>query len=136
MYIAQDSIKRFKDKIREITKRNRGIAIERVIRELNMLMPGWVRYFKLARAKTRLFELDCWIKHKLRCYRWNQLKKSNTKMKLLMSMGVKRRQAAITAYTGKGVWRMSQSISVQQAFNNVWFQKIGLINLEKTYLSL
>lgn len=136
LIIAEDSIKRFKEKIRKITGRRRGIEIERVIKELNMLIPGWIRYFKLAAAKTRLSVLDSWIKHKLRCYRWVQLKKPQAKGKLLLSLGVKTRNAWITAYSGKGVWRLSASISVSHAMNNQWFNKLGLISLEKTYLTL
>jgi hypothetical protein len=110
--------------------------MESVIKELNMLIPGWVHYFKLAAAKTPLYELDSWIKHKLRCYRWMQLRQAYTKAQFLKSMGVNSLNAWIIAKSGKGVWRLTRSIPVSQAMNNKWFNKIGLVSLEKTYLSL
>lgn len=52
MRIARQSIERFKDKIRAITKRNRGKSLEEVIRELNTVLPGWMRYFKYAACES------------------------------------------------------------------------------------
>ena len=45
--ISKESIKRFKDKIRLITKRNRGVKIETVIRELNQATRGWFHFLSV-----------------------------------------------------------------------------------------
>ena len=86
--IAIESIKRLKDKVRVITKRNRSMALERIIDELNHLIPGWIRYFKLAeRAKSTLINLDSWIRRKIRCYRLKQFKRLYTIANELQKMG-------------------------------------------------
>jgi RNA-directed DNA polymerase len=45
--IAPRSLERVKRRIREITRRNRGVSLERMIRELNSYLTGWVTYFSL-----------------------------------------------------------------------------------------
>jgi hypothetical protein len=67
--IAPKSLERAKDRIRQITRRNRGIRLDRMIRELNSFLTGWVTYFRYAACKTYLAELDGWVRRKLRCVR-------------------------------------------------------------------
>ena len=55
---APASLERAKDRIREITRRNRGISLERMISELNSFFTGCVTYFRYASAKTHLKRLD------------------------------------------------------------------------------
>ena len=58
--------------LREITRRNRGISLDRIIRELNSFLTGWVTYFRHAACKSHLTELDGWIRRKLHCVRLKQ----------------------------------------------------------------
>jgi len=81
--IAKKSIDRFKEKIRSITKRNRGIKFEQVIKELIPVMRGWLNYFRYARCKSLLKNLDSWIRRKLRCYRLKQCKRTITLQQFL-----------------------------------------------------
>jgi hypothetical protein len=134
--IAKESIKRFKSSVKRITGRNRGKSLEEIIKELNQKIPGWIRYFKLARAKSVINTLDSWIRRKLRCYKLKQMKRVCTVAKTLISMGVMEWQAWIFALSGKGYWRMSGAPQIHTAMNNKWFNGQGLINLEKLYLSL
>lgn len=48
--------KRQRDKIREITKRNRGRSIDSIIAEINVKMKGFINYFKLADMREFLVE--------------------------------------------------------------------------------
>ena len=73
--IASQSLTRAKDRIREITRRSRGIGLERMISELNRFLRGWVTYFRHASAKTHLEQMDGWIRRKLRCVRLKQRKR-------------------------------------------------------------
>lgn len=134
--IAHSSIKRFKEKVIKITGRNRGVEIEQVMRELKVLIPGWVRFFRFAKAKELLNDLDKWIRRKLRCYRLKQWKRTYTKVKALIAMGVSERQAWNLALSGKGLWRLSATQQMNQAMDNKWFEKNGLVSLEKIYLGL
>jgi group II intron reverse transcriptase/maturase len=72
---AKKSIERFKEKVRSITKRNRGVKIEQLIAELVPVMRGWLNYFHHARCKGLLKNPDSWIRRKPRCYRLKQCKR-------------------------------------------------------------
>jgi RNA-directed DNA polymerase len=56
--ISQESLKRFKQKLRRITRRNKGVSLGQLIRELNPVLRGWLNYFRLARIKKRMGLLD------------------------------------------------------------------------------
>lgn len=134
--IAKLSIERFKDKVRKITKRNRGVKLETVILELNLLITGWVRYFKLASCKHALGRLDEWIRRKVRCYRFKQFKQGKTILNELMLRGIPKASARKVAYSGKGWWRLSITPQVHRAMGVGWTKEIGLKSLLKIHTSL
>jgi len=136
LIISKKSLARLKDKIRHITRRNRGISLEGIISDLNKIIPGWVRYFKLAHAKTTLRSADKWIRHKIRCYRLKQLKRRVTKAKTLIAQGVPERQAWLISGSGKGYWRISCTPQMHTAFNLSWFKEQRLYSLSEVYMSL
>ncbi len=134
--IATKSIGRFKEKIRSITKRNRGVKFEQVIAELIPVMRGWLNYFHHARCKSLLKNLDSWIRRKLRCYRLKQCKRTITLQQFLKSRGVETWQSWILALSGVGHWRKSGCPQTHQALSNKWFDEVGLYNLTLNYEKL
>jgi RNA-directed DNA polymerase len=134
--IAPKSLDRAKDRIRQITRRNRGLSFEQVIGELNSFLSGWVTYFRYAKARGVLRDLDQWIRRKLRCVRLKQRKRANGIASFLRSLGVPWNRCWTTAASGKGWWRMSHTPAAQQAMNNAWFCKLGLLELLPRYLDL
>jgi len=134
--IAPVSLERAKQRIRQITGRNRGIGIERMVKELNSYLDGWVRYYRYAACKTHLRGLDGWVRRKLRCVRLKQCKWTKTICDFLHRQGVSLRNAWLTALSGKGWWRLAGTPSANQAMSNQWFEKLGLVNLVQRYESL
>ena len=134
--IAAQSIERLRNKLRAITKRNRGKSLEGVIREINVLIPGWVRYFKYAECESVLERLDAWIRRKLRCYRLKQLKRPKTIAKMLMQRGIGEGSAWNAASSGKGWWRMSMIPQIHKAMGIKWWKLNGLISLSETFETL
>jgi RNA-directed DNA polymerase len=131
--IAMKSVDRFKEKVRSITKRNRGIKFEQIIAELIPVMRGWLNYFHHARCKSLLKNLDSWIRRKLRCYRLKQCKRTITLQQFLKSRGVDTWQSWILALSGVGHWRKSGCPQAHQALSNKWFAEVGLYNLASNY---
>jgi RNA-directed DNA polymerase len=134
--IAPKSLDRAKDRVREITRRNRGVRFERMIGELNSFLRGWVAYFRHAKAKAVLTALGSWVRRKLRCVRLKQRKRAKAIADFLSSLGIGRDQRWTAAASGKGWWRLSHHPVVQQAMNNAWFQSQGLIDPLERYLEL
>jgi group II intron reverse transcriptase/maturase len=127
--IAKASVKRFKDKVREITKRNRGKSLKSVIIELKPVLLGWGNYFSIASSPTILKTLDGWIRRRLRCYRIKQRKRKYSIYTFLKSMGIKGCKAWSLAKSNKGWWRMSLNRTIHRALGNQWFIGSGLISL-------
>lgn len=134
--VSPKSKMRLKDRVRAITKRNRGRSTERVITELNALLRGWVAYYRLADCKMFLRDTDKWIRHKLRCYRLKQLKRRGTIITYLVARGVDRNIAVATASSGKGWWRLSCTPAVLWGMGNDRMAKAGLVSLLDRYLTL
>lgn len=133
LIIAKENVERFKNSIRKITKRNRGVSFEQIISELNPKLRGWFEYFKHTKSKGIFRELDAWIRRKLRCFRIKQTKRTIGLQRFLKKQGVEVWQAWIIALSGKGWWRKSGCPQVHQAMNNFWFREQKLFNLSLNY---
>ena len=128
--VSAKSKQRVKDTIRKLTRRSRGVSLERVVSELNVKLKGWINYYKL--ASPSFFErLDSWIRHRLRCYRMKQRKRNRSIASFLIELGIDVRQAWNTARSGKGWWRLSNTPAFKMAMSDKWFDKLGLINLKR-----
>jgi RNA-directed DNA polymerase len=134
--LAPQSLKRIKDKIRQITKRNRGRSLNAIVQELNTMLPGWVIYFRHAAIKGHLFELDEWIRRKLRCYRLKQRKRRRSISDYLRTLGVPPERARLLAVSGKGWWALSCTPPIHEAMNRKWFEDLGLVNLSHYFATL
>jgi len=128
--VADKSIDRLKDKIREITRRNRGVRFEQVITELNQTIIGWTNYFRLADTWLSTYRaLDSWIRRKLRCYRLKQCGRRYTIFKFLRSLNIPEREAWNAIMFSQGWWQLSLKTAVGKAMNPLWFSQIGLHSL-------
>jgi RNA-directed DNA polymerase len=128
--VADKSIDRLKDRIREITRRNRGVKFEEVIRELNATIIGWTNYFRLANIWLSTFrELDGWIRRKLRIYRLKQCGRRYTIFKLLRRLDIPEGKSWNAIMYSQGWWQMSKKVAVGQAMNLNWFAQYGLQSL-------
>ena len=129
--IADKSIKRLKDKVREITRRNRGVSFHQVIKELNLVIIGWSNYFRLAtRWLSDLRVIDGWIRRKLRCYRLKQCGRKYTIYKLLCSLGSPDNTSWNVVMYSQGWWNMSRKCAVGKAMSTKWFAQQGLQSIQ------
>jgi RNA-directed DNA polymerase len=136
LVIAPRSLERAKRRIRQITRRNRGISLKQMIRELNSYLTGWVTYFRYAACRSHLQRLDEWIRRKLRCVRLKQRKRAKPIADFLQSLGVPEWSAWILALSGKGWWRKAGAPQAQQAMSIAWFRAQGLVSLSERYVEL
>ena len=125
--ISSKSIKRFKNRIREITCRIRGRRIEVIVKELRRYMLGWQAYFSFTQVRYVLRELDSWVKRRLRCYLWKQWGRRGYRE--LRKLGVSRDLAWNTAKSAHGPWRLSRSPGLAFALTAKYFANLGLPRL-------
>jgi RNA-directed DNA polymerase len=128
--VSDKSIDRLKGRIKELTRRNRGVKFEQVISELNVTILGWTNYFRLANSWITTFKsLDEWIRRKLRCYRLKQCGRRYTIYKLLRSFDIPELKSWNAVMYSQGWWQMSRKTAVGHAMNNMWFSHQGLQSL-------
>lgn len=134
--LAPQSLDRAKTRIREITRRNRGVSLAQMIREVNAFSTGWVTYFRHARCRTHLQELDAWLRRKLRCVQLKHCKRTKAQADFLQRLGVPAWRAWILALSGKGWWRKALSPPAAEAMTVAWFRRQGLVSLADHHLAL
>ena len=128
--VADQSISRLKDRIREITRRNRGVRFLDIIKELNVNIIGWTSYFRLANTWLSNFrDIDGWMRRKLRCYRLKQSGRRYTTYKYLRSLDIPVQKSWNVVMFSQGWWAMSYKQAVSAAMNPAWFSKLGLHSL-------
>jgi RNA-directed DNA polymerase len=134
--ISPKSVKRAKERIKEITSRNRGVKFADVIKELNSFLVGWLSYYRYAAFRGELQRMDEWIRRRLRSYRLKQRKRGTSITRLLRKLGVSVKSASRVGSSGKGSWRLADCPPVHRALSIKWFQSQGLVTLVAKYDSL
>ena len=132
--VAERSVERLKDKVREEIRKGQGRNIQKVIKELSLALRGWIQYFKLAEVKNILEELDQWIRRKLRCVLWKQWKRVYTRVKNLMKRGLGKERAWKSAMNGRGPWWNAGASHMNEAYKKFDFDRMGLVSLLDTIL--
>jgi len=128
--IHSASLKRFRRRVRELTKRTRGRSISSIITELNEYLRGWWGYFSICETPTSVRTLNAWILRRLRAYLWKQWKLPKTKLRKLRGFGLPDSLARPLAATRKGAWHISANGYLARALPTGYFTRtLGLVRL-------
>jgi RNA-directed DNA polymerase len=128
--IAPESLRRFKARVCQLTRRNWSISMVERVRRLKIYLTGWRGYFGFCETPSVLRDLDSWIRHRLRCVQWKQWKVYRRRKTELIRLGVGPELAHTTAWSAKGPWRISHTPGVLIALNNGYFDTLGLPRLD------
>ena len=126
---APKSVKRAKDRMRQMTHRGRGRNIRGVIEEINRFTRGWIGSFRLARVKAQFDILDQWMRRRLRKILWEQWRKPKTRCRKLIALGLEVERARKATATGLGAWWNAGASHMHAAVNNRVLAAWGLRNL-------
>jgi len=129
--IAPKSLLRFKKRIRELTKRNRGVSLDQMVADLRRYLTGWRGYFGFCQTPSVFSILDSWIRRRLRCFQWKQWKSGRTRFAELRKRGVGKDLAAQTAGSSRGLWHVSRSPALSIALPGAYFDSLGLPRLSE-----
>jgi len=131
--IAKESLKRMKQKVREITSRKMPYPMEYRIQKLNQYLIGWCGYFALADTKSIFGKIDSWVRRRLRMCSWKNWKKPKTKIRNLIKLGVPEWKAYEWGNSRKGYWRISNSPVLHKTLDNSYWNNRGLKSLQARY---
>lgn len=127
--IAPKAVVRFKEKVREITRRTRGVSTERMAEDLSRYLRGWIGYFGKCQTPSVLEDLEKWFRRRLRSAIWKQWKRGSVRFDELRKRGVGKDLAAQTAGSAHGPWRLANSPALAFALPNAYFDSLGIPRL-------
>jgi RNA-directed DNA polymerase len=102
--IAPKAMLRCKRRVRELTRRTRGVSLEQMTKELASYLRGWKSYFGFCQTPSVLQGLDQWIRRRLRSVIWKQTKRRSS-------------------------WRLANSPALSVPFPIAYFDSLGLPRL-------
>jgi RNA-directed DNA polymerase len=127
--IAPKALDRFKRRIREITRRAKGVSMKTTIEELAPYMRGWRAYFGFCETPEVLLSLTRWVRLRLRAAMWRQWKTQRRRREALIELGVRSRLASNTAGSGLGPWYLAKAKALSVGLSNAYFKSLGLPSL-------
>ena len=127
--IAPKALDRFKRRVREITRRAKGVSMKTTIEELAPYMRGWRGYFGFCETPEVLLSLTRWVRLRLRAAMWRQWKTQRRRREALMELGVRSRLASNKAGSGLGPWYLAKAKALSVGLSNAYFKSLGLPSL-------
>jgi RNA-directed DNA polymerase len=127
--IAPKALDRFKARIRDITRRAKGVSIETTIAALAPYMRGWRSYFGFCQTPEVLVYLTRWVRLRLRAALWRQWHTPRRRRAALIALGIRPRLADNTAGSVRGPWRLARTKALAAGLSNAYFASLGLPTL-------
>jgi len=127
--IAPQALLRFKQRVRELTRRTRGVSVAEMAEDLNRYFRGWQAYFGFCETPSVLAALDQWTRRRLRSFLWKQWRRSRIRFAELTQRGVSKDLAVQTVKSPRGPWRLADSPGLHIALPNAYFVSLGLPQL-------
>ena len=134
MQWTDKSLEKFKTRVREITRRNRGWRVQDVITDLRLYVTGWMNYFGISHTYKVVLELDNWLRRRVRLYHWKQWKQPRTRRRNLLRLGANPSTVHMATRSRKGYWRMSANSIVHNALNNKRLKDMGVPELRDIWI--
>ncbi len=127
--IAPKALRRFKERVRELTRRTRGVSLQRMVEQLSAYLRGWRGYYGHCQTPSVLQSLDSWMHRRLRAVMWKQWKRGRRRFAELVRLGVGKNLAAQTAGSPHGPWRLARSPALSIALPTAYWESLGLPRL-------
>ena len=130
------SLKKAKQKLKELTSRSQGRNVRVVMRNVKIYIRGWLGYFGIASMKTTMQEWDGWLRRRIRMYIWKQWKKPKARVGNLMKLGMPRWKAYRNGNSRKGYWAIAGSGILTHTVTNERLAQAGYCSILALYESL
>ena len=126
--VSEKARQKFKDNVRQLTKRNNGLSMYQILHQLSIYLFGWVGYFRIQEFKYLFRDLDAWIRSRVRSMQLKKWKKPRKFQRVLLRSGVKPGEAQ-RVWVRMNRWQSVMRKEVRFVLNNEWFRRLGLIFL-------
>jgi RNA-directed DNA polymerase len=127
--VAPKALAAMKERVRELTARNRGRSLGSTMAELSGYLAGWKEYFHLADTPGVFAALDSWIRRRLRLAQLKQWKRGTTVYRELRARGVPDNAAASAAAHARRWWRTARHPALSLALSARFFDRMRVPRL-------
>jgi len=131
--IAPKSLVRIKKKIKDQTQRKDPTCAKEKIKKMEAVIRGWVNYFAIAKAKSKMKELDKLVRTRLRMGIWKQWKQPRRRKMNLQKLGIDPGKAYEWSYSRKGHCRVAHSPILCRALDNDYFTRQRYVGFANYY---
>ena len=131
--VHSKALRKCKQKLKVLTRRNRGRNVRDIMEQVKVYMRGWLGYFYIAKMKRLLMQVEEWLRRRLRMYIWKQWKKPRTKVKALCRLGIPPDKAYEWGNTRLGYWRIAHSPILQRSITNERLVSAGYYDISAQY---
>jgi hypothetical protein len=130
------SLKRFKEKLKEVTRKTTPYTFDTRVSKLKEVHRGWIEYFRLGKLDWPLESLDGWIRSRLRYCIWHNWKKPERRRKNLIRLGVKAETAKRWSQPRVGGWATARSPILKTTITNARLRQRGYEAMLPHYKSI
>lgn len=137
--LSERSVKRLRQRIRELTPRSRGWSLEAIIKRINAYLDGWLGHFRICTqgVERDVHNADARIRRRLRAIVLKHWKRKRTIARRLIRLGVKSRTAWRRIYAGrKSIWALSHDAAVHRGLRNAYFVERGFVPLKQRFQAI
>jgi group II intron reverse transcriptase/maturase len=127
--VSNKARKKFKDRVKELTRRNNPLSMDQIIQALNVYLRGWASYFQIQEFSRLFNDLDCWIRSRLRSMQLKKWKKPRKFQRIMIKRGFDSSVARRT-WIRMTKWQSVDRRVVRFVLNLEWFRSQGLIFLK------
>lgn len=124
----QDSVKKFKSRLKELTGRKVSGTVTRKIEKINEVTRGWINYYALGAMKTAMADIDAHMRTRLRIIIWKQWKVPKKRQWGLQKLGIDKDEARRTAYWGDRYQHVATKSCLSRAISEGILAKAGLVS--------
>ena len=129
----QDSLAKFKRKLKKLCKRSWSIDLTYRIKKINEVTRGWVNYFRIGSMKAKLQRIDEHLRTMLRVIIWKQWKTGKKREWGLLKLGVPKWIAHKVANCGDHYQFVATKSVLARAISKEILTKRGLISISDYY---
>ena len=133
--VAPKALERMKERVREITSRNGGRSLTKVVALLRSYLVGWKAYFRLADTPGVFADVDKWLHRRLRMLILKQQKRGTTLYRMLRARELPARLARAAAAHSRRWWAIAAHGAVNTAFPTQYFVTLGVPRLDPSDLN-
>ena len=129
----EDSIAKFRAKLKKLCKRSWSVDMTYRIRKLNEVIRGWINYYAITSMKKNMIETDKHLRTMIRIVIWKQWKVPSKREWGLKKLGINKDLARQTAYCGNRYQFVALRTCVSRAISKEILTRRGLVSCVDYY---